>query len=204
MQIQEALDYAACGGQALHVWNGGQWPGDAPACFRRSPIWGHLMDQDEKRLVATARRLGVRRVVVSKRDRREQHVDLCGAPLRKAMAETIRVRLALESSIDAAELAQSSGEDPVLKANAVNDLSEALERLWQRRRQREVQFGDMIAHLQGLLIGIEPESLPTPHIDAIRRVLHGMSVRPKLTDPDAQDLESILIGAGCDVFRELD
>ena len=87
MQIQEALDYAACGGQALHVWNGGQWPGDAPACFRRSPIWGHLMDQDEKRLVATARRLGVRRVVVSKRDRREQHVDLCGAPLRKAMAE---------------------------------------------------------------------------------------------------------------------
>ena len=126
-------------------------------------------------------------------------------PVKKSLTkDTIRIRLALESSIEAAKVAQHGGEDPVLKANAVNDLSEALERLWQLRSKREVQFGDMIAHLQGLLMGMEPEDLPTPHIEAIRRVLHGMAVRTELTDPDAQDLESILIKAGCDVFREID
>ena len=63
------------------------WGG--PACFRRAKEFAHLFDQDAERLVATARRLGVRRVVVSRRGQPQQHVDLCGGPLRKAVAESV-------------------------------------------------------------------------------------------------------------------
>ncbi len=79
--------YAAEGGQALHVWDSKNWRAGAPSCFKRSRLWAHLLDQDEERLVATARRLGVRVIKVSKRGRPSQHIDLCGKPLARAMAE---------------------------------------------------------------------------------------------------------------------
>jgi len=88
-EILAAHAYAAKGGQALHVWEGTHWPGSSPACFRVSHQWGHLIDADEERLIATARRLGVRKIHVSKPGRQGQHIDLCGAPLRKAIAEAI-------------------------------------------------------------------------------------------------------------------
>lgn len=91
---QGAMECVARGGQALHVWVP-KAPGvyaeadgrKAPACFRRTKVWAHLMDADAERLEATARRLGVRRVVVSKRGHEHQHVDLCGKPLERAIRE---------------------------------------------------------------------------------------------------------------------
>ena len=91
-QIREAKAHAAAGGQALHLWNPGQggWPG-APAVFNRAAgqgkPWGHLFDHNRLRLVRTARQLGVRIVVVANQGEPGQHVDLCGRPLQKAIAE---------------------------------------------------------------------------------------------------------------------
>lgn len=83
------------GGQALHVWEPtpeeraafASRPKGLPACFARSKLWCHLFDQDEARLRATVRRLGVRVVVVEHRRTEYQHVDLCGGPLARAIAE---------------------------------------------------------------------------------------------------------------------
>lgn len=85
--ISAAYKHADAGGQALHVWDPGPngWPG-APACFMRTRPWGHLIDADEERLTKTAKKFGVRVVVIGRPGRRGQHVDLCGKPLEKAIA----------------------------------------------------------------------------------------------------------------------
>lgn len=88
--VRDAIDYADSGGQALHVWappqnkTGSCYPG-APACFRKTNLWAHLIDRDTQRLKKTARNLGVKKIVISRPGRSGQHVDLCGKPLRKAM-----------------------------------------------------------------------------------------------------------------------
>jgi len=84
--IAAAMDFAEAGGVALHVWKGA-WPGKKPRCFRDGQDWGHLFDMNPKRLVATARRLGVRVIKVSRIGGRGQHIDLCGKPLAKAIQE---------------------------------------------------------------------------------------------------------------------
>ena len=58
-----------------------------PACFARSETFAHLLDYDHDRLVATARRLGVRVIKVDRQGRRGQHIDLCGRPLERAISE---------------------------------------------------------------------------------------------------------------------
>jgi len=87
-EIFRAYDFVREGGQALHVYGAmrGAFP-DAPGCFKRSRRWGHLLDQNEERLVETARRLGVKRVVVGRPGNIRQHVDLCGRPLERAIEQ---------------------------------------------------------------------------------------------------------------------
>lgn len=91
-QIRDAIEYADAGRQALHVWSPPRsetesfWPG-APACFRKTNTWAHLIDRDTQRLKETARKLGVRRIVISRMGRSGQHVDLCGRPLERAMEQ---------------------------------------------------------------------------------------------------------------------
>ena len=84
--IKAAEEYAAEGGQGLHVWDPGPegWPG-APACFQKTRPWAHLFDQDHERLVKTARALGVRVIHVERIGGVGQHIDLCGVPLSRAM-----------------------------------------------------------------------------------------------------------------------
>ena len=84
-QADEAIAYAAAGGQAFHVYP--RLGMDAPACFQRSPLWAHLYDQDRFRLCETARRLGVNVIVVHREGEVTQHVDLCGKPLARADAK---------------------------------------------------------------------------------------------------------------------
>lgn len=88
-EIWEARDHALGGGQALHCHF--QLGSSPPACFRRDvnagKAIGHLFDQDRDRLEKTARRLGVRVVVVERVGQPLQHVDLCGRPMAKALAE---------------------------------------------------------------------------------------------------------------------
>ncbi len=98
-QIDEARTYAAAGHQALHVYYVRGWPG-APLVFQREAKagrpWGHLLDQDAERLKATAGRLGVRVIKVCRPGEPQQHVDLCGGPLMKAMHEAQSMLNAME------------------------------------------------------------------------------------------------------------
>ena len=89
-EIEEAIAYAASGGQALHLhqfivnWD------KAPSCFVREVKAGrdiaHLFDQDYARLIKTCRQLGVKVILVEREGTERQHIDLCGVPLRKAVA----------------------------------------------------------------------------------------------------------------------
>jgi len=89
-EVEEAQDHALEGGQALHTHQIIVDRDKAPACFVQAVDRGediaHLFDQDVIRLVKTVRRLGVRVVVVERRGQRGQHVDLCGQPLKRAIA----------------------------------------------------------------------------------------------------------------------
>jgi len=87
--LEAAYAFAMAGGQALHLHR--LVPVSAPQCFRRDVEAGrwvaHLLDQDAMRLVRTAKRLGVRIALVEGLGTKRQHIDLCGAPLRRAREE---------------------------------------------------------------------------------------------------------------------
>jgi hypothetical protein len=90
LEVEEALAYAAAGGQALHLHRIIVDRDRAPRCFVRAVDRGeqiaHLFDLDELRLVATARRLGVRVIKIDRPGSPRQHIDLCSGPLKKALA----------------------------------------------------------------------------------------------------------------------
>lgn len=94
-QLREALAHAEAGGQAIHLHRVIPDRKRAPRCFvaavDRGEFIAHLFDRDECRLRATARRLGVRVIVIDRAGRPEQHIDLCGMPLRRAEAEADRL-----------------------------------------------------------------------------------------------------------------
>lgn len=89
-QIREAVRHATDGGQALHTHKIIGNRKTAPKCFvgavDRGEDIAHLFDRDGKRLVTTAKRLGVRVIRVEREGTDKQHIDLCGGPLRKALA----------------------------------------------------------------------------------------------------------------------
>ena len=89
-ELREAIQYAATGGQALHLHRIIGNRGTAPRCFVQAVDRGediaHLFDQDEDRLRKTVKLLGVRVVVVERAGTDRQHVDLCAGPLRGAVA----------------------------------------------------------------------------------------------------------------------
>ena len=82
-QIFEAKEYSKQGGQALHVHN----INSGHRLFKRYPVIGHLFDADKTRLIATARRLGVRVIKVEREGEEGQHIDLCGKPFEGACQE---------------------------------------------------------------------------------------------------------------------
>ena len=88
-QIREAIGHALGGGFALHLHTLGVGAA-APAVFRRAVARGewiaHLFGQDADGLQAFALELGVGRVVIDRRGEAAQHVDLCGAPLARALS----------------------------------------------------------------------------------------------------------------------
>lgn len=88
-EAEEAIEFARLGGQALHIHNIIVDYDKAPACFVREVesgrIIAHLFDQNYERLVKTARSLGVRVILVERKGRQSQHIDLCGKPLQRAI-----------------------------------------------------------------------------------------------------------------------
>lgn len=58
---------------------------DTPSCFKGRRQIAHLFDQDKARLVRTAKRFGVRVILVEREGTHQQHIDLCGKPLERAL-----------------------------------------------------------------------------------------------------------------------
>jgi len=88
--LQAAYAHAGAGGQALHLMDGSfaHLRRDTPNCFKGRRQIAHLFDQDRERLVRTARKYGVRVIRVERDgDPLRQHIDLCGRPLERAMAD---------------------------------------------------------------------------------------------------------------------
>lgn len=86
----EMRAHIKAGGQALELWDKSfTLHPRAPRCFR-GKNFAKLYDQDEARLIATARRLGVRVIKVDRPGQEYQHIDLVGVPMRKAIAEARR------------------------------------------------------------------------------------------------------------------
>lgn len=87
-EVREAKAHAMAGGQACHLHDI-VFP-DSPRCFRDAVARGeqiaHLFDQDTDRLKATARRCGVRVIFVHHPGTDRQHIDMCGAPLKRLLA----------------------------------------------------------------------------------------------------------------------
>ena len=88
-ELPAAYEHAAQGGQSLHLMSGrfAYLRKDTPSCFKGRGQIAHLFDQDTSRLAATARRFGVRIIKVERQGERGQHIDLCGKPLERALAE---------------------------------------------------------------------------------------------------------------------
>lgn len=90
-ELRQALDYAARGGQSLHLHR--FIHPKAPPCFRQAVARGeqiaHLFGQDKERLIATAKRLGVKVIVVERESTSKQHIDLCGKPLQRAIQQLL-------------------------------------------------------------------------------------------------------------------
>jgi len=88
MQLEEAYAYAEAGGQALYTHNVITDKFRTPICLVRAVRTGrniaHLFDRDEDRLMLTARLLGAH-VKVEARNTYRQHINLCAAPLRRAL-----------------------------------------------------------------------------------------------------------------------
>jgi hypothetical protein len=87
MQIQEAREHAAAGGQSIHLHRLlGLSP---PKCFvdavARGEDIAHFFDQNRSRLESVAQQVGVRVVVVERPGTASQHIDLCGGPLARLL-----------------------------------------------------------------------------------------------------------------------
>lgn len=88
-ELRQAIEYAMTGEVAIHLHS--IVFRHSPQCFIAAVGRGeqicHLFDQDKERLIATAKRLGVKVIKLEREGEPRQHIDLCGAPLRKLLAE---------------------------------------------------------------------------------------------------------------------
>jgi hypothetical protein len=84
-EIRAAQAFAEGGGQALHIHT----LTTGHRLFKRYPVIAHLFDKDKERLIATARRLGVRVIKVEREGVYGQHIDLCGKPFDRACGEAV-------------------------------------------------------------------------------------------------------------------
>jgi hypothetical protein len=86
-ELEQAYAHAAAGGQALHLMSGSfaYLRTDTPNVFKGRKMIAHLFDQDQKRLIQTVQRLGVRVIRVERVGERGQHIDLCAGPLDRAL-----------------------------------------------------------------------------------------------------------------------
>ena len=86
----DTFAHVMAGGQAVEMWDKSYTLGPrTPICFR-GKNFVKLYDQDEQRLIATARRLGVKVIKVDRPGQQSQHIDLVGGPMRILLAQCVK------------------------------------------------------------------------------------------------------------------
>lgn len=90
LELNDAYKFASEGGAALHLHNIIVNYQRAPKCFIRDVRAGkpiaHLFHADALVLNQLAKQLGVKVILIERPGQHGQHIDLCGAPLVKALA----------------------------------------------------------------------------------------------------------------------
>lgn len=88
LEVREARAHAMAGGIAVHLHKI-VFP-HSPECFKRAVARGeyiaHVFCQDAKELERLGRSMGVRVIYIDKPGTDRQHIDMCGAPLKKLLA----------------------------------------------------------------------------------------------------------------------
>jgi len=115
-----------------------------------------------------------------------------------------RIRRALQLSLEALDRAIASSEDLIERANALTEVRERLEELWDCRDAREKQFRMIINHLELLFRNIAVEDVTPGEMEALRSVLTGISIRVQLTNPDIRSFLEQLAKAGVPLFRAIE
>lgn len=87
-EFLKIVKFIASGGQALHVYKTRSDPKKTKRCYRGKENWGFILDQNNRRLRVTAKRLGVKRIVIRGEGEEFQHLAIFGNQLKKAINET--------------------------------------------------------------------------------------------------------------------
>lgn len=156
---REAEAWSMAGGVAVHLHS--IVFDRSPTCFKAAVQRGeriaHLLDQDAARLYATARSLGVRVIVIERKGRPWQHVDLCGAPLRKLLREVGKPEAIVAVAQEERRMTTVQPPPARPEANLFTEALDALSKanwaigkcaaLWNRHDSRDAADIDLAAKL---------------------------------------------------------
>jgi len=115
-----------------------------------------------------------------------------------------RLRAMLSSAIENIDRAIDTGNDDILRDNAIAQTGDALADLWAERSVREEQFAQVINMFQNLLLGRRASSFTTDQFGLIRSALVRVSDESVLDDDCLTQITMDLLKGDIDVFRELD
>jgi hypothetical protein len=115
-----------------------------------------------------------------------------------------RIRRALHLSLEALDRAIADSGDIIERANALTEVRERLEELWDCRVAREKQFGMIINHLELLFRNIAVEDVTPGEMEALHSVLTGIGIRVQLTNPDVRNFLEQLAKAGVPLSRAIE
>jgi hypothetical protein len=114
-------------------------------------------------------------------------------------------RHCLKACLTAFDTVKNS-DDPILKDNAINEMKNHLQALWEQveGNSDSEAFEEMINVLQIALCTDNNEFFTPNRLEAIHSVLVTLYDEPDLDDQVANDLTQDLIRGGIDVFREIE
>ncbi|MFO8007974.1 MAG: hypothetical protein R6V05_09570 [Candidatus Brocadiia bacterium] len=122
---------------------------------------------------------------------------------RQAANSWRRVRQQLGSAVEALEAAIDAATDMVSRSNAIDQAAECLEALWGLRDTQTDEFAEVVAMLRGLFEQRDAESMEPDELTCLCEVLNRFAREPALDEERANELTSLMIRRGVDVYRGL-
>jgi hypothetical protein len=108
------------------------------------------------------------------------------------------------SAIENIDRAIDTGNDDILRDNAIAQMGDALADLWAERSTREEQLAQAINMLQNILAGRRASSFTNDQLGLLRSALMRIRDEPVLDDDCVTQIAMDLLKGDIDVFRELD